>query len=123
METAPTLFVAGASNPMSVPPPDPLHLEKCPYCVKDRTLLTVKESTELATGNRKTISRWIKSGTLEHCVLPSGAVRIFKDSLIRIPGVPGEHDHAEGKGGSTRSVPARPGAAPSSSKAPRPHGR
>ncbi|MBI3448166.1 MAG: helix-turn-helix domain-containing protein [Acidobacteria bacterium] len=115
---------APAKPPDSPLPIEPRRIERCPYCGKDRAILTVKEATELATVNRKTISRWIRSGTLEHCVLPSGAVRIFKDSLIRIPGVPGEHDHSEGAGGTAKATPSRADAAsPSRSKARRPLGR
>jgi excisionase family DNA binding protein len=73
----------------------PHSIEKCPYCGEDRDLLTVNEATELASVNRKTIYRWIRTGALEHCVLPSGAIRIFKDSLIRPPGAEPAHAHAE----------------------------
>jgi excisionase family DNA binding protein len=52
---------------------------------EERTLLTINEAARLVRVNRKTIYRWIHSGILEHCVLPSGLTRIFKDSLIRIP--------------------------------------
>jgi len=73
----------------------PHSLEKCPYCGEDRILLTVNEATEIASVNRKTIYRWIRTGTLEHCVLPSGSIRIFKDSLIRPPGGSSVHAHPE----------------------------
>lgn len=74
-------------------PPPPA--EKCPTCDENRELLTVNEAAALATVNRKTIYRWIRSGMLEHCILPSGIIRVFKDSLIRPPDGQMEHQHAE----------------------------
>jgi excisionase family DNA binding protein len=90
-------------------------LDKCPYCGEDRVLLTVNEATQVASVNRKTIYRWIRAGSLEHCLLPSGAIRIFKDSLIRPPGGEPEHAHPEamreegakaGKTAGSRGTPA-----------------
>jgi hypothetical protein len=93
--------------------------EKCPYCGEDRILLTVNEATEIASVNRKTIYRWIRTGALEHCILPSGAIRIFKDSLIRSPDGERTHAHPEAQAAEPQTLPtserkperaARPGA-------------
>jgi len=86
-------------------------IEKCPHCGEDRVLLTVNEATETASVNRKTIYRWIRTGALEHCLLPSGAIRIFKDSLIRSPGVQSRHAHPE-------AGIAEPPASPSAERKP-----
>ena len=58
---------------------------QCPYCGQPRAILTINAAAEMACVNRKTIYRWIRAGILEHCLLPSGAIRVFKDSLIRLP--------------------------------------
>ena len=94
---------------MSAHPPN-----KCPYCGEDRVLLTVNEATQIASVNRKTIYRWIRTGSLEHCILPSGAIRVFKDSLIRPPGAEPEHAHSA----TARTEGAKAGKASGSSQAP-----
>jgi predicted site-specific integrase-resolvase len=45
------------------------------------------EAARLACVSRKSIYRWIKAGILEHCVLPSGTIRIYQESLLRTPGI------------------------------------
>lgn len=70
-------------------------IDKCPHCGETRALLTINDAAALARVDRKTIYRWMKKGMLEYCVLPSGLVRVFKDSLIRRSGDGRSHEHPE----------------------------
>lgn len=57
---------------------------KCPVCGQLRPLLSVTDAAYTAGVTRKTIYRWVESGKLPHCVLPSGLIRISPESLLRI---------------------------------------
>jgi len=82
----------------------PCQTEPCSQCGEPRELLTINDAAKLARVDRKTIYRWMKNGMLGFCVLPSGLLRIFKDSLIRRPGTSPRHEHPE------REIPeCRPG--------------
>jgi excisionase family DNA binding protein len=59
--------------------------EHCPTCGEGRSLLSIKAAAELADVNRKTIYRWIHAGLLDYLRLPSGAIRVFEESLLRVP--------------------------------------
>ena len=65
---------------MSAPP-----IVRCSACGETRPLLSITSAAELADVNRKTIYRWIHAGLLEFRRLPSGTVRIFEESLLRVP--------------------------------------
>lgn len=65
---------------MSVTP-----FDRCPACGETRSLLSIKAAADLVDVNRKTIYRWIHAGLLEFRRLPSGAIRIFEESLLRVP--------------------------------------
>lgn len=52
--------------------------------VKVVEILTIGETMVLLKVSRWTIYRWVKRGYLERLVLPSGGVRIFKESVYRV---------------------------------------
>jgi len=62
-------------------------MRRCPLCGRNRVLLSINEAAEFVHVSRKTIYRWLNMTMLDHCLLPSGALRIFKDSLIALPQV------------------------------------
>jgi hypothetical protein len=58
---------------------------RCPLCHEPQPLLSINAAAALAGVCRKTIYRWIEAGILLRTTLPSGATRIFRESLLRVP--------------------------------------
>lgn len=60
--------------------------DRCSACGETRPLLSIRAAAELVGVNRKTIYRWIDAGLLEYRRLPSRSIRIYEESLLRVPG-------------------------------------
>lgn len=59
--------------------------EVCPSCGRIEPLLSIKDAAKIASVNRKTIYRWIRSSILPYRRLPSGAIRIRLGDLLQVP--------------------------------------
>lgn len=79
--------------------------DRCPKCGETRSLLSIRAAAELVGVNRKTIYRWIEAGLLDYRRLPSRAIRIYEESLLKVPRR-GNRDHARDKHGEAHPTPS-----------------
>lgn len=87
--------------------------ERCPTCGETRSLLSIRAAAELVGVNRKTIYRWIEAGLLDYRRLPSRAIRIYEESLLKVPrrgsGEPGRGEDRRKRDKAARSPSSRNG--------------
>ena len=61
----------------------------------DRKTIPIMKACELVGVSRRTIYNWIANGKVEYVRTAGGSVRIFVDTLWRVPGRPAEPPRKE----------------------------